>query len=511
MSQPVPVDPSAAPSPAPAPPEKGWFAAVLPIVLIAACAELGISILSNSVLPVYFKNGLGIGTVVYGRLVVAFFLAEVLSKSPLGVLADRFGRKPLILFGALVTVFTPILLIAIRYDPFSATAIAVLVAFGFLRALDGLGQAAMWPALYAYVGDVVAEARRATAMGAMNVVYMLGLALSFIVGGFVDDTFGPVFTRDPGATIGRQMSVAAHRMGHSALQAGHHLAQRLHHHRHGGGGVPGVPDVVVNPVFLPAHYFPSFYLASSLFALAAIVAALGLRSKARRMGASPPAAEASPGTEGDVPNEEASISFAQFASALRAVPQFMGIALVMFLGIGCIMTLVKVFALDEFHLTETQFGVLTLGPSLAIAAIAVPAGRLADKWGKTRAVQLGFALSTLGLWGIPLLHHLHGGEQAFILSAALLGVGFVLAFPAWLALLSSLGGEHQRGTIFAAVSTAQGAGAGLGVLLGTNLYDHISHIAPFVASAVLATVGTTLALLFVRDTARRRASPPESV
>lgn len=511
MSQPVPIDPTDAPLSAPPPPNKGWFAAVLPIVLIAACAELGISILSNSVLPVYFKNGLGIGTEVYGRLVVAFFLAEVLSKSPLGVLADRFGRKPLILSGALVTIFTPILLIAIRYDPFSATAIAVLVAFGFLRALDGLGQAAMWPALYAYVGDVVAEARRATAMGAMNVVYMLGLALSFIIGGFVDDTFGPVFTRDPGATFGRQISVAAHRVGRGALQAGHHLAMRLHRHHHGLDSVPGAPDVVVNPVFLPAHYFPSFYLASSLFALAAIIAALGLRSKTRRPDALPTATDTAVGTGGAVPNEEASISFAQFALALRAVPQYMWIALVMFLGIGCIMTLVKVFALDEFHMTETQFGVLTLGPSLAIAAIAVPAGRLADRWGKTRAVQLGFALSALGLWGIPILHHLHGGQHAFILSAGLLGVGFVLAFPAWLALLSSLGGEHQRGTIFAAVSTAQGAGAGLGVLLGTTLYDHASHIAPFVASAVLATVGTTLALLFVRETAQGRASPVEGV
>lgn len=503
MSQSVSAEPPAPPSSGDAAPKpKGWFAAVLPVVLIAAFAELGISILSNSVLPVYFKNGLGINTEVYAYIAVAFFIAEVLSKAPLGVLADKFGRKPLILSGALVTVFTPILLIAVKYDPASATAVAVLVAFGFLRALDGFGQAAMWPALYAYVGDVVAEARRATAMGALNVVYMLGLALSFLAGGFVDDTFGPLLTHDPGVTLGSQMSHVAHQMRHSAAQAGHHLSAHLH--PSAAGAIPAAAPAalpVVNPVYTAGHYIPSFYLASLLFALAAIVAAVGLRGRTRQV------AVVSESAAGPVPNEEASISWAQFSVALRCVPQFMGIAVVMFLGIGCISLLVKVFALAEFNLTETQFGVLTLGPSLVIAAIAVPAGRIADKWGKTRAVRLGFVVATVGLWGIPILHHLHGGQTAFILSASLLGVGFVLAFPAWLALLSTLGGEHQRGTIFAAVSTAQGVGAGLGILLGTKLYDHAGHIAPFVASAVLATVGSILTLVFVRDEALRRDGP----
>jgi len=494
MSQPAPVDPSELPR-AEMPPDKpkGWFAAVLPVVLIAAFGELGISVLANSALPVYVSKGLGVGTGVYGWLLAAFYASEALTKAPLGALSDKFGRKPLILLGSLVTVFTPIFLISIRYDPASATAIAALLAVGFLRALDGAGQAAMWPALYAYVGDTVAEARRATAMGALNVVYMLGLAFAFLAGGFVDDTFGPLLTHDAGVTLGGQMSEVSHRVRHNIAQAGHHLA-RLGRHGHAAvGAAPLPPPIVVNPVYQPGHYIPSFYLASFLFALAAITAMVGLRNRPHTTLVQTAASA-----------QEASLNWAQFVSALKCVPQFLWIALVMFLGIGCIIPLVKVFALDEFKITETQFGVLTLGPSLVIAAIAVPAGRLADAWGKTQSVRLGFVLATGGLWGIPLIHHLHGGQGAFVATASLLGIGFVLAFPAWMALLSSLGGEHQRGTIFASVSTAQGVGAGLGVLIGTRLYEHAGHIVPFVVSASLATAGSLLALVFVRDAALRR-------
>ena len=94
------------------------------------------------------------------------------------------------------------------------TSVAVLVAFGFLRALDGLGQAAMWPSLYAYVGDVVEENKRGAAMGVLNVVYMIGTAFAFLAGGFADDSFGPWLTKQE--TFGE----AIHRVGHRIHQGG---------------------------------------------------------------------------------------------------------------------------------------------------------------------------------------------------------------------------------------------------------------------------------------------------
>ncbi|MDQ2799554.1 MAG: MFS transporter [Armatimonadota bacterium] len=490
------------PAPASAAKERGWLAAVMPVVLIAACAELGISVLNNSALPVYFLHSLKIDTTVYGILAVQFFVAEVLFKSPLGVLADKFGRKPLMLGGALITVFTPMLLISMRYEPLAATAVATLVGFGFLRALDGLGQAALWPSLYAYIGDVVAEKKRGAAMGVLNLVYMVGMAFSFLAGGAVDKFFGPILVHDPGVTFGGQVK-------HLVRGAGHRLSTLGHSHVPvGSHAVPSVspaasvPVVVAAPahsLHAPEYYFPSFYLTSVLFAVA-VIAAFALRSKVRRV------------VDAGGSEQDEKITWAAFLAAVRTVPQFLGIAFVMFAGIGCIMTLVKTFALDEFHITETAFGILVLWPALLIGLIAVPSGYLADKWGTTRCVRLGFLLAAIGMAGIPLLYSLKVGEHGFILAAGVMGIGSVLAFPAWLALLTSLGGEHNRGTVFGAVSTAQGVGAGVGVLLGTTLYGHfspnkhVSHIAPFVAAAILVALATLLSMIFVREGALRRTA-----
>ncbi len=476
-------------------PKRGaWLAAIMPVVLIAACAELGISILNNSALPVYFKQGLKIPTGTYGLLMIPFFISEVLFKSPLGVLADRFGRKPLMLGGALVTVFTPLVFITTHYNPLAVTAVITLLVFGFLRALDGLGQAALWPSLYAYVGDVVVEQKRGAAMGALNVVYMVGIALSFLIGGFVDDHFGKLFTRqatlgDTFHGLGRSFNTGLHSVGHGFHGALHHPGGLLHHHAPliAAAQLPTPPP----PNYQPEYYYPSFILASVLFGIA-VIAALAVRGRVRRVN-----------TTGDGAHDE-TMTWEGFVGALKTVPQFLGLAFVTFLGIGCISLLVKVFALDEYHLSETAFGILVLGPALAIAAIAVPSGYLADKWGKTRCVRLGFLLCAFGLWGIPILHHLHAGISGFLGAAGILGAGFVLAFPAWLALLTELGGEKQRGTVFAAVSTAQGIGMLAGAAIGTKLYESVGHIAPFVAASILVSLGTLLALIFVRESALTR-------
>ncbi len=466
----------------------GWLAAVLPVLTIAACAELGISVLNNSALPIYFTKGLHISTQVMGLLLVWFYISESVFKSPLGVLADRIGRKPLMLGGAAITVFTPILLISVHYDPAQVTSVAVLVAFGFLRAMDGLGQAAMWPSLYAYVGDVVAEKQRGAAMGLLNVVYMLGSAFAFLAGGFADDTFGPWLTKQE--TFG----AAIHRVGHRIHQSGSHLAEHLHRHAHTTAALAPAPPAV-QADHQPEYYYPSFYLAAVLFAVA-VIAAIALRGKVRHV----PTAEETAGGSSE------SITGAQFLDALRTVPQFLGIAFVTFFGIGCILPIMKLFVVAQFGISETEFGVLVLGPALVIAAVAFPAGQLADRWGNTRSVRLGFTLCAVGLLAICGLYFAHTGKFEFIAAATVLGVGFVIAFPAWLALLTVLGGEHQRGTIFAAVSTAQGVGALVGVLLGTKLYDSVGHIAPFVAAAGFVSVGTALVLAFVRESRLRLAS-----
>jgi len=458
----------------------GWFKTVLPLAIVAACAELGIAILNNSTLPVYYRYGLKVSIFLYPWIMIPFFVSEALFKLPLGHLSDRFGRKPLIVLGALVTVFTPQVLVHLHTHGLAAGA-GILVILGFLRLFDGLGGAALWPSVYSYVGDYVEENKRGAAMGLLNMVYMMSLAVSFLVGGLADDYFGPVFNHE--STLGGQMRQVAHRI----KQVGRHYRDTLQHH------VNPAPMPAPMPLPVPAemthagHYFPSFFLASILFAIAALVATLMLKSKVKKVSAN-----------GE--HHDENHTWGGFIEAVKCVPQYMLLAFVTFAGIGCIAPLVKIFALEEFHLNEQQVGVMTLWPALLIAAVAVPVGHLADKWGKTISVRLGFLLCSVGLWGIPILHALHDPNQyGFVVSATVMGLGFVLAFPSWMALLTTLSSESKRGTVLGAVSTAQGTGILIGYVLGPTLYGHFGHIAPFATAAGLVTGGFLLSVLFIRE------------
>jgi MFS family permease len=458
-----------------------WLWLTLPVALIAACSELGYAVLNGSVLPVYIKQALGLDTAVYSLIMVPFFISEAFFKGPLGLVADRIGRKPLMVIGPSLSIFTPLLFMLIHYRPDTINALA-LIAFGFLRLLDGLGAAALWPAMFAYVGDVVRQEKRAAAMGLLNVTYMLGLALGFLAGGFVDDTFGPVLSGK--ATFTHQMIGVVYRFRKHVHIARQPSLARIFHN---------LTQVPPPHIFPPAYYYPSFYLASALFAAAVCIALLAIqRRSASREGSAQDT------------HHSVTVTWETFLSAVKTVPGMMLVAFITFLGIGCIMLQVKYFALDEFGISETTFGLLVVGPALVIGAIAVPLGHLSDRWGKVRSIRLGFILGAAGMWLIVVFYrNPHFAEAALAVAGSLLGIGFVMAFPAWMALMTEVCRAGQRGTVTGAVSTAQGVGALMGVLIGGFLYSHapgdshIKHIAPFFASAVLLSLSVLLAFVFV--------------
>jgi predicted MFS family arabinose efflux permease len=308
---------------------------------------------------------------------------------------------------------------------------------------------------------------------------MIGLALGFYIGGQADDIFGPVFTGD--ASVRSQVGVLGRR-----------IANGLHrHHR------PIPLDQL--SLYHPGHYYPSFYLSSALFVLATLVCAMVLQGRAPRAAGSPH-------------QEHEQITWQRFTETARTVPQYIVLAFVTFLGIGNIAPIVKLFALDEFHMTEPQVGLLTLCTALIVATVAYPLGHLADRWSKVKSVRLGFSLCALGLWGIPTLLHLHSvREIGFVISAAVIGMGFVIAFPAWNALLTTLSDEERRGAVIGTVSTGQGVGMLLGYISGGAMYrprhfmafGHMMHIgghsAPFFLAALLVSIGAIGSIVTIHE------------
>lgn len=431
VEAPTVPDPSSA---TPAPPTRGvnLTSLLAAIVVVSAFAELSYTTVNMSAMGVYINEGIKIDPKWIAVCSIVFVSMEGLLKSPMGILGDRYGRKPLIVIGPLVSVLTALL------TPLSANPYVLV----FLRVLDGLGAAALWPAAFSLIGDHVPAEKRASAMSLFNVAYLLGLALGPALGGTVNDFA----------------------------------------HTHLGFSVARSKEA-------------SFYLAAAMFAITTVVAYVMIPNF--------------PPTAGKKSSEgEHGFNLGEFVEMLRRMPMTLLMTFVTFLGIGLVIPYFKVFLLEHFGLTESRFGVMMIGPALAVAALAVPMGKVADKMGKARAVQIGIGICTVSFWLLLMMTH----QWSIMLLGSLLGIGFAVAFPAWMALITTECDDSQRGTVVGAVGTAQGIGAVAGIGISSQLYKlHAfsflglpvpTHGAPFLGCAIMITVSFFLGLFTLRDSPR---------
>lgn len=120
---------------------------IFAIAIVAGLAELSYAMMNVSAMPVYLYYSMGYQASSVAAIGTAFLLCEGLAKSPLGVLGDRIGRKKLIVAGPLVSTVTSLLTLLVHPTQ--------IYYFFILRALDGLGAAALWPSALALIADVV--------------------------------------------------------------------------------------------------------------------------------------------------------------------------------------------------------------------------------------------------------------------------------------------------------------------------------------------------------------------
>lgn len=117
-------------------------------------------------------------------LALAYLPAALLSSflpSRLGVLSDRFGRRPPMILGLLVGAVASALIPHLRS----------LLALTFLWAVESFGYAASIPAERAFVADIAGEDVRGTSYGLYTFAYFLGSAVGPLAGGWLYDRIGP--------------------------------------------------------------------------------------------------------------------------------------------------------------------------------------------------------------------------------------------------------------------------------------------------------------------------------
>ena len=311
----------------------------------------------------------------------------------------------------------------------------------------------MWPTAFATIGDIVPEENRSAAMSMLNVTYMSGLALGFLMGGVANEHFSNKW----------------------------------------------VLGVYIRP------YTASFYLVSILLALSVAVMLVFLP---RKIGVGHPRGPGGHAQHMELTTHDEPTAFklSTLSRSFKEVPDMLVLACVTFLGMGLLMPILKLYAVEHLGMSETQFGGAVAPIAAAMGIFAVPLGRLGDRFGKCSALSWGLLGSAAAMWMLALVR----SQLVAALAGIIIGLGFTVAFPAWMALVASATDSTRRGEVLGAVGMAQGLAAIVGTILGAFIYhsDSLSfprlgveyYNVPFWFSAILLSAGTVIAFTWVTNT-----------
>jgi len=149
------------------------------LMLSLAVVSLGFGILSP-IMPKFAEQNLNMDAAQLGTTYSLFAVSFALGMIPAGYLADRVGRKPMIMAGTLTFALTTYALVLISTS----------WQFAILRVLEGLGAALVTPAAFALTIDLVPPGKRGIAMGAEGTAQLLGGFGGPAVGGILAGQVG---------------------------------------------------------------------------------------------------------------------------------------------------------------------------------------------------------------------------------------------------------------------------------------------------------------------------------
>ncbi len=142
----------------------------LTVLMITAFVDMLGLIIVFPLLP-FYATRLGASAMMVGALVAAFSVAQLLSAPAWGWMSDRYGRRPAILFGLLIS--------AVAYVIFAFAGTLWLLFLS--RVIQGLGGGTIG-VVQAYVVDISEGKDRAKALGWLSAVTSLGAVVGPAIG-----------------------------------------------------------------------------------------------------------------------------------------------------------------------------------------------------------------------------------------------------------------------------------------------------------------------------------------
>lgn len=127
----------------------------------------------------YMQENLGATMVIIGIFSMISSAENLIFQLPGGMLADRFGRKKIIIYGTFLRTFSPIIY-------YAAPSWEWLIPATFLNGMTSL----YMPAFTAIVADSLPGKRRGAGYGAYSMITSLPNMVSPLIGGYVMEAYG---------------------------------------------------------------------------------------------------------------------------------------------------------------------------------------------------------------------------------------------------------------------------------------------------------------------------------
>lgn len=171
-----------------------------------------------------------------------------------------------------------------------------------------------------------------------------------------------------------------------------------------------------------------------------------------------------------------------------------------FLGMGCMMTFMPLFATEVVGIELAMVGVLFTTGGMVILFLSVPTGILADRLGKKSMMITGMILSAGAMAGVA-----YAGSFAWlVLFMALNSAGMALFSPAALGLLSDSVPRNRQSTAMGFYGgVCENTGIMGGSALGGIIWDTFGPQSTFFSGALVCGLGALLCLLLVKNTGRQ--------
>src|SRR5829696_10130038 len=127
-----------------------------------------------------FARSFGVRTAIIGIAVSAFGIGRLVVNVPLGMVADRYGRRVVLIGGPLVTSAA---MLGCAFSP-------NIGVFLFWRVVTGVGSAMYMTGAQIYLADISTPDNRAKNIATNQGALFLGVSMGPVLGGFLAEWFG---------------------------------------------------------------------------------------------------------------------------------------------------------------------------------------------------------------------------------------------------------------------------------------------------------------------------------